>query len=126
MPTGRVIRAGSEVDTNGHRKLFHAPMNTKIATAASMGRDSGSITDQKIRAWPAPSSRAASSSSRVEVLLQDEHHDPGDGTAGSPPPYVSTRSRVSICRNHGTISILRQHQDRRDGEREQDAAPGTP
>ena len=67
MPTGRVIRAGPEVDTNGHRNLFQAPMNTKIDTAASMGRDSGSITDQKIRRWPAPSRPAASSSSRGMV-----------------------------------------------------------
>ena len=53
----------SLVTMNGHRKLFHAPMNTKIATAARIGRDSGSTIDQNTRRRPAPSIRAASSSS---------------------------------------------------------------
>lgn len=48
----------------GHRKLFHAPMNTKIATAPRIGRDSGSTIDQKIRSRLAPSISAASSSSK--------------------------------------------------------------
>jgi rfaE bifunctional protein nucleotidyltransferase chain/domain len=40
-PTGSVIRSGLLVTMNGHRKLFHAPMNKKIATAASTGGGGG-------------------------------------------------------------------------------------
>jgi hypothetical protein len=48
---------------NGQRKLFHAAMNTKIETAARMGRDRGITIAQNTRRRPAPSIRAASSSS---------------------------------------------------------------
>ncbi|CAL9347492.1 hypothetical protein C1708_30885 [Streptomyces sp. DH-12] len=43
-PACGVVSAGPEADANGRRKSFHAPTNAKTGTAASVGRDSGSIT----------------------------------------------------------------------------------
>ena len=63
-PTGRVRMEPSLVEMKGQRKLFHALMNTKIATAARMGRESGRMIWVKIRIRLAPSITAASSSSR--------------------------------------------------------------
>ncbi len=57
------MRVASFVAMKGQRKLFHAPMKTKIATAERMGRDSGITICRNTRTRPAPSTRAASSSS---------------------------------------------------------------
>ena len=46
------------------KKSFHVPWNSRIATAASAGPASGSITRQNVLKYPAPSSFAASSRSR--------------------------------------------------------------
>jgi hypothetical protein len=48
---------------NDHRESLHAPVNTKIETAARTDRDSGRTICQSTRKDPAPSIRAASSSS---------------------------------------------------------------
>ena len=89
----------SFVTMNGQRKLFHAPMNTKIDTAARIGCDSGMTIDRKTRMRLAPSIRAASSSSmgiwsknflRMNTIA-------GAITCGRMmPQYVSTMFRASI------------------------------
>ena len=48
----------------GQKKPFQVPWNWRIATAASAGPASGSITRQNVVKKPAPSIRAASSRSR--------------------------------------------------------------
>ncbi len=57
------LRSGLEIIMSGRRKLFHVAtkMNRKIVTIA--GPSSRSTIVKKIRASPAPSMRAASSSS---------------------------------------------------------------
>jgi hypothetical protein len=49
---------------SGHRKSFHAERKAKMASAASTGCDSGRMIREKTCQGPAPSMRAASSSSR--------------------------------------------------------------
>ena len=54
---------------------FHDAWNDRIVSVISAGRAIGSTTDQNIRKVPAPSIRAASSTSsrdRLEELLHDE------------------------------------------------------
>ena len=43
---------------SGQKKLFQVPWNCRIATAASAGPTSGSITFRKVVKKPAPSIRA--------------------------------------------------------------------
>ena len=50
--------------TSGQRKLFHWSTKETTASVASAGLESGRTTRRKIVHSPAPSSRAASSSSR--------------------------------------------------------------
>ena len=54
----------SVMKVSAKRNSFQFCRKRKIATVASAGRVSGSMTRAKIRNSPAPSSRAASSSSR--------------------------------------------------------------
>src|SRR5438552_11957502 len=51
------------VTTSGHRKLRHWSMKASTARAATAGLASGSVTRQKSVHSPAPSRRAASSTS---------------------------------------------------------------
>ncbi len=52
-----------KVKTRGIKKLFQEPRKVNRVTVAIIGTDRGSIIRQKIATKPAPSSRAASSSS---------------------------------------------------------------
>src|SRR5713226_5629637 len=63
-PTSTTPMSVDRVAISGQRKLFHWSTNANTASVARAGRDSGSTTRQKIAHSPAPSSRAASSSSR--------------------------------------------------------------
>ena len=63
-PRGSVIKSGELMMMRGQRKLFQEPMKAKTATVAIAGFDSGSTSVKKLRMWPAPSMKAASSSSR--------------------------------------------------------------
>src|SRR5881628_830364 len=60
----------------GHRKSFHADRNAKIASALRTGCESGSRMRVKIYQGPAPSMRAASSSSAgiVRKTGQRDHY----------------------------------------------------
>jgi hypothetical protein len=62
-PTGSVFSSSDVISTSAKRKSFQARMNVKIAAAISPGRASGSTTYHTVRPLPAPSTRAASSSS---------------------------------------------------------------
>ena len=53
--------------TRGMRNSFHVHMKTSSTMVKMAGRPIGSSTLHSVRQWPAPSSRAASTSSR-EVL----------------------------------------------------------
>ena len=61
MPTSTGRIAIERVATSGQRKLLHCSANASTASVARAGRDDGTITRQKIVHSPAPSSRAASS-----------------------------------------------------------------
>src|SRR5699024_12677710 len=61
---GTVYISGSVKKISCEKKSFQVQMNVKIAVVARAGRLSGRITLKKIRPCPAPSIRAASSSSR--------------------------------------------------------------
>jgi hypothetical protein len=57
--------SGLLIAISGHRKSFHAERNAKMASAAST--ESGRMIREKTCQGPAPSMRAASSSSRGMV-----------------------------------------------------------
>src|SRR5437870_9690139 len=62
-PTCTVRIAVEPVTTNGQTRAFHAPRNTKIATAAALIRVTGTYSRQRTVHGPAPSTNIASSSS---------------------------------------------------------------
>src|SRR5690349_1595008 len=53
--------------TSGHRNEFQLPMNVIAARAAKNGSEFGTTIRQNVPKWPAPSTRAASSSSRGKL-----------------------------------------------------------
>jgi len=53
----------SLITTNGQMNEFQLEMKLNTASTARLGRASGSITERNVRTGPAPSTRAASSSS---------------------------------------------------------------
>jgi hypothetical protein len=107
-PTGNVSRSGLLVTMKGHRKLFHAPMNTKMETAIRIGRDSGITMVKNTRSPPAPSILAASSNSlgmvskkflRINTIM-------GATTCGrTMPAHVSASCMEFICWYKGTMRI---------------------
>ena len=61
---GSTCMSSPGATTKGQKNSFHAPMPTRMAKVASGALDSGSTTRRKIMKCVAPSSSAASSSSR--------------------------------------------------------------
>src|SRR3712207_2117281 len=87
--TGTVYLSGLVRKISWEKKSFQVQMNVKIAVVARAGVASGIITWKKIRMCPAPSSRAASSSS-----------------LGMPRKNCTMRNtkNASVARNLGTIN----------------------
>ena len=103
-PSGSVRWSGSFRKTTGQKKLFQVPWNWRIATAASAGVVSGSITRRKVVKKPAPSTLAASSRSRgivrkywrirkmlVAEMASDEDHGHVLADAAVRPKLLKSR-----------------------------------
>src|SRR3954452_727342 len=72
--------------TSGHRNEFQLPMNVIAASAAKNGSEFGTTIRQNTPKYPAPSTRAASSSSR-----------------GNPRKYCRNRNAANPLNNVGMI-----------------------
>jgi hypothetical protein len=66
--TGSVQRAWSDRKISAARNSFHAEQNANSATVTAAGLATGTSTRPSVTSGPAPSSAAASSSSRGRLL----------------------------------------------------------
>ena len=63
VATVNTCHVGSGAMIDGHMKEFHCETTVMSRSVARIGRFMGSMIDQSVRQWPAPSSLAASSTS---------------------------------------------------------------
>ncbi len=79
-PTGTVMDCSSWMNTSAYRNSFHDSVNAKIADATSPGAARGSSTRRNALIRPAPSMRAASSSSSGSALKKPISSQVAKGT----------------------------------------------
>ncbi|GMA86732.1 hypothetical protein GCM10025868_19820 [Angustibacter aerolatus] len=91
---------------SGHRKSFHTFSRVSTARVASGAPISGSSTCTSVRSRPAPSMRAASSSSRGRVRKNCRSRNTPNGVArfgSAMEARVSTRCRCFITSSVGIM-----------------------
>ena len=95
--------ASVAVNVNAKRNSFHAKRNVSSATDARPGAVSGRCTAINVRSRPAPSSAAASLSSRgtsrmKRVISQITKGKANDASASTSAAHVSRRPSTRITR----------------------------
>ena len=112
--SGNVFISVLVQETNGHKKLFHAPTNVKIANASTEDFTIGNTILKKMRKFPHPSIFAAlirsSGTSRIACRMINTPNAVGNGRINalnvfSHPRFFTIKNNGTMITSDGTIIV---------------------